>query len=221
MGLILMLMTIGAVVIAIAVLTISFVLKAVWLRKFILGGVGLWLIFYTLMLLGTSLFSRERTLAMDEPKEFCGFYLDCHMHTAVKAVRTTKKMGDRTADGEFYIVSVEVFSDAIRAQLALTRPGATVYDASGEHYHRDRQAEALLGAQPAFNKLIGPGESFIKEIVFDLPVDVKDPRLDIREGFGIEHMIEAVLIGDEDSIFHKRTYFKLESEAGAVVTRVF
>jgi hypothetical protein len=216
-----MVMTVGGIMIAAVALTISFVLKAAWLRKFILGGVGLWLMFYTALLLGTSLLSTEKELAIAEPKEFCGFYLDCHMHSAVKAVRRTKTIGDRRAHGEFYVVSIEVFSDAVRAKLSLKKPGATVYDAAGEHYHRDREAEALLGPQPEFNKLIGPEESFIKEVVFDLPADERDPRLDIREGFGIEHMIEAVLIGDEDSIFHKRTYFKLDSEPRAIATGAF
>jgi hypothetical protein len=48
-----------------------------------------------------------------------------------------------------------------------------------------------------------------KTIVFDLPADAKDPLLDLTEGFGIDRAIESFLIGDEDSIFHKRTYFKL------------
>jgi hypothetical protein len=52
-------------------------------------------------------------------------------------------------------------------------------------------------------------ESFEKEIVFDLPPDVENPRLDIREGQGIERVIEAMLVDDEDSVFHKRAYFTL------------
>ena len=50
-----------------------------------------------------------------------------------------------------------------------------------------------------------------KEVLVNpLPADVKNPRLDIREGYGVDHVIEAVLIGDEDSILHKRNYFKLD-----------
>jgi hypothetical protein len=57
-----------------------------------------------------------------------------------------------------------------------------------------------------------------KTIVFDLPADAKDPLLDLTEGFGIDHAIETFLIGDEDSIFHKRTYFRLleQSEVAGV-----
>jgi hypothetical protein len=57
-----------------------------------------------------------------------------------------------------------------------------------------------------------PVESFEKEIVFDLPLDAKNPRLDLRDGRGIDNYLEAILIDDEDSIFHKRRYFKLEPQ---------
>lgn len=51
-----------------------------------------------------------------------------------------------------------------------------------------------------------------EEKVFDLPANVKNPRLDIKEGYGIDHAIEAVLIGDEDSVWHKRNYFALAEQ---------
>lgn len=56
-------------------------------------------------------------------------------------------------------------------------------------------------------------ESFEREIVFDLPANVQNPRLDIREGCGVDRLIEAVLIGEEDSIGHKRNYFSSENGA--------
>ena len=221
MGVLLMLMTIGGLIVATVLLVVSVVTKKTWLTKFVLGGVAVWFVFYDVMLLGFSLTSEEETLALKEPKAFCGFYLDCHMHTAVSGVRTAKTLGDRTANGEYYIVKVAVFSNAVRATLGLTELGANVIDAAGGHYHRDLKAEAQLPTQPEFEKRIGPEESFEKEIVFDLPFDVQDPRLDLREGFGIDHMLETVLVGDEDSILHKRTYFKLGSEPGAVATGFF
>ena len=33
--------------------------------------------------------------------------------------------------------------------------------------------------------------------------------MQIAEGYGIDSALEAILIDDEDSIFHKRNYFKL------------
>lgn len=211
MGVLLMLMTIGGVITAFILLMISIFTKKAWLRKFVFGAVAAWFVFYTILLFGTSLLSKEKTLALNEPKAFCGFYIDCHMHMAVTNVRKTKKLGDETANGKFYVLKVKVFSDAKQAMLGLITVDARVIDEQNREFARDEQAESQLGEQPPFEKKISPVESFEKEIVFDLPADLKNPRLDIREGYGIDHIIEAVLIGDEDSIFHKRNYSKLEA----------
>jgi hypothetical protein len=213
MGVLLILMTIAALAGAAIVLIISLVGKMIWLRNFVFGALAVWLFLYSVMLLGTSLTSHEETLAMTEAKAFCGFYLDCHLHASVNGVRKLKTLGDLTAAGQFYVVTVKVLSDARAATLGLLTVDAHVVDAGGRMYRRDTRAEEQLGKQPPFEELIGPGESFEKEIVFDLPVDAQDPRLDLREGFGIDHAIESVLVGDEDSLLHKRSYFSLEPAA--------
>lgn len=206
-------MTIGGLIAAGVLFGISHAMKKDWLRHFVLGGVTVWLIFYGVMLFGSSLLSKEKTLALNEPKKFCGFYLDCHMQTAVAGVKRAKTIGDKTAKGEFYIVNVQVFSDAVREPLQLTDVRATILDQAGNVYRRNLAGEEALGtAQPSFETRIGPEESFTKEIVFDLPADVKEPRLDIREGFIVDAFVEAALIGDEDSILHKRNFFKLEEQ---------
>jgi hypothetical protein len=209
MGVLLMLMTIGGLVAAAILLGIAWLHESPWLRKFVLGGVTIWFVFYIAMLFGFSLFSTEKTLALGEAKEYCGFYLDCHMHTAVTGVQLKKTIGSATAKGEFYIVKVKVFSNARRATLGLLTVDAHVVDANGRTYSRDIDSESQIAPQPDFEKKISPVESFEKEIVFDLPTDVQNPRLDIREGYGIDHVIEALLIDDEDSIFHKQNYFAL------------
>lgn len=207
-----MLSTIGGLCVAGVLLVISLITKKTWLRNFVFGGVALWLIFYAVMLFGFSFASQEKELALKEPKAFCGFYLDCHMHAAVTGVRRAKTIGDRTANGEFYIVRVQIFSDAARATLGLITVDAHVVDRDKHEYARDSVAETQLPVQPLFEKQVGPEESFEKEIVFDLPPDIKDPRLDLREGLGIDHAIETVLVDDEDSILHKRQLFKLAEQ---------
>jgi hypothetical protein len=215
MGVLLMLMTIGGLIVAGILLVAAWLNESVWLRKFVIGGVAVWFAFYFAMLLGFSFFSTEKTLAIGEAKEYCGFYLDCHLHTAVTNVTRTKTIGNSTSNGEFYIVTVKVFSNARRATLGLLTVDAHVVDAEGQPYYRDMQAEEQLPTQPDFEQKISPSGSFEKQIVFDLPDNVQNPRLDIRDGYGIDHVIEAVLVGDEDSIFHKRNYFAL-SEPPAV-----
>lgn len=219
MGVLLMLMTIGGLIVTAVLLAIAFLTGKTWLKKFVFSGVAVWFIFYLAMLFGSSLLSKEKTLSLNEPKEFCGFYFDCHMHTTVTNVRKTKTIGDKTAKGKFYVVTVKVFSDAKQATLGLITVDAHVVDDGRRIYTRDLDAEAKLAPQPEFEKRISPVESFEKEIVFDLPVDVTNPRLDMRQGYGIDRAIEAVLIGDEDSILHKRTYFKVEEQIQAVAVK--
>ena len=209
MGVLLMLMTIGGLVVAGVLLAVAWLHQSPWLEKFVLGCLAIWVAFYMVALLAVSLASEERTLSFHEPKEYCGFYLDCHMHTAVTAVERTKTIGEITAKGAFHIVKVKVFSNARRATLGLLAVDAKVLDDLGNIYERDLAAEEQLPPQPLFEKQISPSESFEKQIVFDLPETVENPRLDLREGYGIDRAIEALLIGDEDSILHKRNYFKL------------
>lgn len=212
MGAILLAMTIGGSIIAAILLAISVWKDKSWLLNFVLGGVVVWYSFYIIIFLISSVFSEEKTLALNEPKEFCGFYLDCHMHTAVTDVRKAKTLGDRTANGEFYIVKVKVFSNAKRESLQLIETEAKVVDEQKREFRRDLEAEKFLGAQPEFEKPIAPTESFAKEIVFDVPADARNPRLDLKDGYGIDRVIEAILVDDEDSLFHKRQFFGLAQQ---------
>jgi len=208
MGLLLMLATIGSLGLAFILLIISVWTKNFWLTKFVLGAVAIWLVIYAVALIGVSLLSKEKILGLNEPKAFCGFYIDCHMHTAVTNVRKTKTIGDKIAKGEFYIVKIKVFSDARRTALGLHAPKFEVVDALKRKYQRLVELETPV---PPFDEKVPAGSAFEKEIIFDLPADVQNPRLDIAEGIGIDKVIEAVLIGDEDSIGHKRNYFNLET----------
>ncbi|HEX6125656.1 MAG TPA: hypothetical protein VFZ23_09840 [Pyrinomonadaceae bacterium] len=207
MGVLLMFVTIGGLLAASVLLALAIYTKKIWLRNFVLGAVTVWLVSYFAMLIGFSLDSEERELALNEPKAFCGFYLDCHMHTAVTGVRKTKTIGNKNASGEFYIVRVKVFSDAKRATLGFGGLKLHVVDDEGKQYPHVPEVEK---PEPWFTRPVPARESFEREVVFDLPVDVKNPRLDMHDD---QAFIEKFLIGDEDSMFHKGTYFKLEGAA--------
>lgn len=212
MGLLLMLMSIGGVLLAAVLFAVAWLNDSPWLRKFVLGGLAIWFGLYATALIATSLMSDEETLVLNEPKEFCGFYLDCHLHAGVSAVQRVKQIGPLRAKGEFYVVKVKVFSDARRAKLGLLAVDAHVVDAGGSEYTRDEMAEKQLTPQPEFERAIGPDEWFEKEIVFDLPSGVREPRLDLKDGYGIDRVIELFLIGDEDSLLHKRKYFNISEQ---------
>ena len=209
MGVLLMLMTIGGLFVAAILLIVAFGKRIGWLKKFVGGGVIIWFVFYAALLFGFSLMSAEKTLGFNEPKEFCGFYFDCHLHASVTAVRRSKTFGSLTAKNEFHIVKIKLFSDARREPLAFITPQFTVVDAAGRRFSRTEDTSVSTPVPP-FEEKIPPGEFIEGEIAFDLPPDANNPRLDIREGYGIDHAIEAVLVDDEDSIWHKRNYFNLE-----------
>jgi hypothetical protein len=207
MGLLMMLATIGGLGLAFILLIIAALTKQVWLSKFILGAVAIWLVFYTTTLLGVSLASREKTLGLNKPKAFCGFYLDCHLHASVSDVRTAKQIDYKTEQGVFYIVKVKIFSDARRAAIGLHNPQFEVVDEQRRIFQPIE--DSIVSGNP-FERKVPAGGSFEGEVIFDLPADIKNPRLDIAEGIRIDKVIESVLIGDEDSILHKRVRFSLE-----------
>ena len=186
------------------------------LMRFAVGGALVWLGVYFALLLYFSLSSKEKTLAFNEPKEFCGFYLDCHLHAAVTEVKKLKTIEPQTARGLFYVVQVKVFSDAQRATIGLLKPYARIKAADGLTYERDAAAEAAWekanGPSVPLDKIVGPqGDSFSKTIVFDVPDDASQPRLQITEGYWIDAVLETVIIGDEDSLLHQRAKFSLDT----------
>lgn len=210
-----MLMTIGGLLTALVLLVIAVATKKRWLRNFVVGGVAVWFVFYAVMLFGFSLTSTEKVLAAGQAKEYCGFYLDCHMHTAVTNLRTTKTLGSISAKGTFYIAKVKVFSDAKNdvINLHLIEPKARVVLASGDKIERDLAAESTLPTSNIkLDQDISNSQTIEKEIVFDVPADEANLKLLITEGYGIDKTIEHVLVGDEDSIFHAQTFFELREQ---------
>ena len=215
MGMLLMLMTIGGLFLGAILLVIAIATRKTWLRNFVVGGVAVWFVFYTVMLLGFSLTSTEKILAANEAKEYCGFYFDCHLHTSVTNVRTAKTIGSVSAKGTFYIANVKVFSDARNANISLhlIEPKARVVLSNGERVERDAVAEAMLPtANVRLDTDIHNNETIEKEIVFDVQTDATNPKLLITEGYGIDKTIEHVLVGDEDSVFHAQTFFELREQ---------
>jgi hypothetical protein len=180
-------------------------------------GLLAWGAAYTALLVGTSLTSRERILTPGEVKRFCGFYLDCHMGIGVADVRRAATLGappnEVRAAGEFYVVTLKVTSNARRATLRLADPTATVVDGAGHSYPRSQLGERALanavGPAIPLNYPVAAHSELTTPIVFDLPTSVRDPKLLLTDTPGVDRAIEGLLIGDEDSFLHKRTYHAL------------
>lgn len=224
MGVPLMLATIVAAVVACGLAVAAGYFRIPRLVRITQLGLLTWGAVYTALLLGASLSSHERVLGRGGIKRFCGFYLDCHMGAAVLDVERTDVLGvppnEVRAAGEFYVVTVLITNDARVAPLSLTDPTATVVDAAGRRYSRSILGEHALAAAvgpaiPLNTPVLGDSH-FTTPLVFDLPRYVVEPRLLVTDTPGLAGAVEGVLIGDEDSVLHKRTYFALTASASEI-----
>ena len=174
-----------------------------------------WAALYLVVLTGASLASQEKVLDLKERKAFCGFYLDCHLGVSVEEVQRVPHVGERAeqvqADGVFYLITVRVNNDGVQARLPLRNPKATLIDAYGVTYTRSLEAERALAEQEgvpmAFTRSVSAGHSYTKTLVFDVPPGVRAPKLLVTQGMVVDRFIERFLIGDEDSLFHRKTVF--------------
>nr|MDQ3819432.1 DUF4352 domain-containing protein [Acidobacteriota bacterium] len=166
--------------------------------------------FYLLALVAFSFLSREKVLAFGEEKHFCE--IDCHLAYSVTNIRKTRTLGgpgnEATAKGVFYVVTIRTRFDETtispgRGEAPLTPNSrvVTVSDGQGNSYdpspEGERALDALQGRGTPLTTPLHPGESYTTDLVFDLPVNITDPRLLIREGEFITHFI----IGHENSFW--------------------
>jgi len=176
---------------------------------------------YLVLLLGASLVSSEKVLAMGEQKYFCE--MDCHEAYSVVGVRTAKTIGEgpeqKTAAGTFYIVTVKVGFDekTISSRRAKDMPlhpnprMALLIDPRGQEFTVSPVGQMALEkaegkAAIPFTWLLKPGESYTTDLVFDVPSDVASPRLYITIA---DALPAPLLIGHERSPLHKRILFDL------------
>jgi hypothetical protein len=147
-----------------------------------------------------------------------------HLAYSVTNVREAKTLGapadEATAGGIFYVVTIKTRFDETtisptRGNSLLTPNSrvVTILDAEGNSYSPSTEGERALGGSQAeaggtpLDTPLRPGESYTTDLVFDLPANIKNPELLMREGGFITHFI----IGHENSVWHKKTKFRLES----------
>jgi hypothetical protein len=152
---------------------------------------------YAALLGLVSLTSVERTLEPGRRYAFCGFYLDCHLGVSIESARAEAAP---SGSGHRYVVQVRFDSDAVAARLTLRNPTLRLTDGSGRRYRP---------VSPPTSITLRPGEAMRAEIVFETPGPLRSPRLLARQGPWIERLLETFLVGDVDSILHKRVYLAI------------
>ncbi len=179
-------------------------------RARLLARAGLGVIgFYAAALALFSFTSRDRVLGRSEEKLFCG--ADCDLAFSLVAAEPIDPIVPafrlRPAHRS-WLVSVRVRSDAARVTIRPSSARARVLDARGRAYDVAALAERELGVGDAghpFDRALPPGESYVRNLVFELPADISEPRLLITEGGWISRLVP----GDENSPFHRKTVFRM------------
>lgn len=174
---------------------------------------------YGALLLLAAFTTGETTLGRGEEKHFCE--IDCHLAYAVMDVARTKTLGTaeapRTAEGTFYVVTLRVRFD--ETTTSATRPPTaplwpnprwtSVRDADGRRYRPSLDGlaafEAVHGTVKGLDRALRPGEAYTTTLVFDLPADVREPRLLLTSPLPEN----AFMLSNENSFFHRKVVFRL------------
>ncbi len=153
---------------------------------------------YLFLLLGFSAGSHEIALARGQEKYFCE--IDCHLAYAVVDVKTSPA-------GRCIITLRTRFDETTTSpsrlkDATLTPPSREVrlIDGAGRPY-----APVGTSGTPLVTPL-KPADSYTTQFAFDLPKDATGPRLLINTA---PAWPDHLVIGDENSWLHKKTYFAL------------
>lgn len=171
---------------------------------------------YFVVLLFVSYRSHNQLLGLGETKRFCGFYLDCHLGATVLDVKKTNAIDllpntQPATNSDFYIVTLKISSNARRATLHLYNPRAEILDDQDHKYSPRYVGNTPIDTtQSNFPQLELPvtpnNDSFTQDLVFEMPSSAQGLKLLVEEGGWFP---EIFLIGDEKSLFHKKTYFQI------------
>ena len=165
------------------------------------NAVGIGGVLYFGLLLGFSASSHDRALALGQEKYFCE--IDCHLAYAVVDVKSLLH-----GESKDYMVTLRTRFDETTisphrpkdAPLAPSPREVRVIDSSGRAY------EPASTAGTSLMTPLRPGDSYNTEMQFRIPKEASGLRLLIQT---IPAWPDRVLIGDENSWLHKKTYFAL------------
>ncbi len=174
---------------------------------------------YATLLFGASLTSQERVLSAGEKKYFCE--IDCHLAYSVERVAEAKALGKpehpERAAGTFYVITLKTWFDEstispMRPKEAPLHPNPRrvyIQDALGRRFTPSLAGQRALeesgGVSTPLSRPLIPGESYLTELVFDLPSGVREPRLFV----GDADPVSSFLIGHEQSPLHRKTWFRI------------
>lgn len=158
------------------------------------GGAAL----YVVLILIGSLASRSRVLAPGAEQHICE--IDCHLAYSVAAAKAESVGGGLVR----HVVTVKVRFDE---QTISTRRSRTLALSPNRRHVAlvDDRGTEYPGSTDGLKRLLIPGESYLTDIAFEVPQKATGLRLVLRNA----DPETALIIGHENSLFHRRTTFQL------------
>ncbi len=145
--------------------------------------------------------SHNNLIARGQEKHFCE--LDCHLAYSIVNVAPVAASPDGrqpvTITVKTRFDETTISSARGNAPLYPNPRALTLYDDQGNRYAPQSESGT------SFTTPLHPGESYTTEVVFSLPAGAKPARLLVNES----DWITRVVIGHENSPFHKKTEFQL------------
>ncbi len=175
---------------------------------------------YFLLLTGVSFASSEEVLPAGGWKYFCE--IDCHIAYSLIGAQTAAALGPEmqqvSAHGEFVVVRVKTWFDestisAHRGNGPLTPNGRKILlvDDAGRSFTPSPEGQTALARltnkSAPLTQPLRPGESYMTNLVFDVPRNAQKLRLLITE----DDPETRLVIGHENSLLHKKIYFAVDS----------
>ena len=205
--------TLGLIVVLAVATVVLFSSRRAWARYTLLA-IAVLLAGYGLLLGFFSWTSYDRVVARGEEKFYCG--MDCHIAYSVQSKERMKSIGDVAAAGEFYVITVRSHFDERtiapwrgNGALAPDPPVLELVDGKGRSFPASPAGKkAWDSVHPQTHSLVDPlrpGEAYETTWVFDVPADAQS----VRMFAGWHGFPSYLLIGDEASPAHGKTYFAL------------
>lgn len=191
----------GGLLLAVAALVIFWLARKRKFARYAAVTIGAGAVTYFALLIGFSLGSRTNILSRGQEKYFCE--IDCHLAYSVIEVKTKS-----ASDSNDYLITMRTRFDETTTSpsrpedvpLAPSPREVRLIDSAGQEY-----APISSSGTPLMTSL-RPGESYTTQLEFRIPKDASGLRLLLNTA---PAWPDHLVIGDENSWMHKKTYFAL------------
>jgi len=192
--------TMSALALSILAIVVAYFVRRPRIARLLLKGTAAGVIVYGALLLALSWASHEHLLRQGQEKYFCE--IDCHLAYSVVSVKA-----ELTGRAKTYTITLRTRFDettisSCRPKYVPLTPNPRTITLLDEHGNR---WPLTASSGVPLTTPLKPGDVYLTELQFQAPVDVTGLRLLLTSSAWPERL----LIGDEQSPFHGKTWFAL------------